>query len=356
MVKEKFRNRGLPTLNEAAVDRRRQLVSGRAKVGAGIPPKLFLWGLVVLIVGGLLYFRAAQAELEEQRQAILLKQRATEKLLSPRLLPLRTKVEEFAKQLARPDPDQVDPSVDWKALLASPGVYLRARKIDVSDSAKLRAAGNDSLRDGFTSCAFSDKRAQPPTSGIPCKQSTDCETGQHCNEFHVCRRPVSPYNMRLLYRALEVLSPKWVQEVEDTNSDYKLLALERSLEAVTQVDIPIAIEVGQRAKFAAVVVDEEPEAGLPKANPGAFESESERLQRTAHFATVGIWDLQADKLLARVRAEASGSLRSAGTRTNEASPGAGAALARQANNCALALAFKQRVLPAGYGAAHSVAP
>jgi hypothetical protein len=343
-MKKKFRNTGLPSLHESRAERHRQIVTGRAKVGGGIPPKLFAWGLAVLLGGGFLYFRSAQAELEEQRAGILLKQRATAKLLEPKLNPLRDQVEGFAKQLATDAPDEVDPHHDWTKLLASSGVYLRARLDDARTVESLRKVAKETLRDGFTSCAFVDNRAKLPTSGKACRESTECESGQYCNEFSACQLPSSPFNMRMLYRALSVLSPAWVKELEDTNSDYKLLALERTLEGVTQVDIPIAIEIHQRAKFAAIVLDEDPKDGVPKRIPNTFETELERVQRVPHFARVGIWDLKESRLLARFRGEAEGTLRSAGTAVAAGGPESEAARARQANSCSLALQFKQKVL------------
>src|SRR5690606_7340777 len=98
-----------------------------------------------------------------------------------------------------------------------------------------------------------------------------------------------------------------------------------------------------------LVLDEDPMEGLPQAIAGSFESDSERVQRAAHMARVGIWDLDQDKLLARVHAEASGELRSAGTKKAEGGPASEAARARQANSCSLALQFKPRVLPTADG-------
>ncbi len=343
MKNKKFRNQGLPALNESRFDRRRQMVTGRAKVGGGIPPRLFGLGLLVLLVGGVLYFRNAQAELERQRDAILQKQRATAKLLTPRLTPLRDRIEAYALELAQPGADYIDREVDWRKLLAEPGVYLRVLSTSATTAESLREAATDSLRDGFTSCAFLDRKAQLPTSGQACKESTDCTSGEFCNEFSFCQRPSSPFNMRMVYRALSILSPEWVSTLRETNSDYKLVAMDRTLESVTRVDIPIAIDIRERAQFAVIVLDEDPPEGVPASLPGVFESEAERVQRVAHFARVGVWDLKEGQLLARVRSEASGALRSAGTKAPDGGAESQAARARQANSCALALSFKARL-------------
>src|SRR5690606_9608955 len=109
--------------------------------------------------------------------------------------------------------------------------------------------------------------------------------------------------------------------------------------------IPMAIDIYQKARYSIAVLDEDPKGGLPPEIPNAFESESERVQRSAHFARVGVWDIKSGKLLARVRAEAAGELRDVGTRSSSATPESAAARARQANSCGLALAFKAKVLP-----------
>lgn len=341
---KKFRNRGLPSLNEQARLRHRQITTGRVAPG-GLPPKVFLWGLVVLIVGGFLYFRSAQSELEEQRRGVMTKQRATAKLLGPKLIPLRDKVEAGALELAKPGKDFVDTHVDWSSVFSSPSVYLRVRQSSAVNPELLREAASASLRDGFTSCLISDAKAQSPVSGKVCKNSSECERGELCNQFEHCQRPSSPFNMRMLYRALSVLSEKWVSEVRDAGTDYALVGYERGLDSITKVDIPMAIDIYQKARYSIVVLDEDPKGGLPAEIPNAFELDSERVQRSAHFARVGVWDLKSGKLLARIRAEAAGELRDVGTRAPSGGPESAAARARQANSCGLALSFKTAVLP-----------
>lgn len=341
---EKFRNRGLPSLNEQAKVRHRQITTGRVAVG-GLPPKVFLWGMFALIVGGFLYFRSAQSELEEQRRGVMTKQRATAKLLAPKLIPLRDRVEAGAFALAKDGDDFIDTTVDWRQLLSSPSVYLRIRLKDAQSAEALREAATSSLRDGFTSCLMVDAKAQSPVTGKSCKNSDECESGELCNQFEHCQRPSSPFNMRMLYRALSVLSEKWVGEVRDATSEYALTAYDRGLDSITRVDIPMAIDIYQKARYSIAVLDEDPKSGLPAEIPNAFESEPERVQRSAHFARVGVWDLKSGKLLARVRGEAAGELRDVGSRAASGGPESSAARARQANSCALALEFKAKVLP-----------
>lgn len=334
---------GLSSLNESRRDRRRQLVTGRVKVG-GLPPKVFLWGLVVLVVGGFLYFWNAQAELEEQRRTILTKQRATAKLLTPKLIPMRDTIEAGVRELAMDDGEFISKAVDWDKLLASPGVYMRARLEDAMELNTLREVSTGALRDGFTACLLRDPSAKLPTSGKECRVSQQCEPGEFCNEYKSCQRPSSPFNMRMLYRALNVLSEKWVSEVREAGTEYALTAYDRSLDSVTKIDLPIAIEVYQRSKYAVVVLDEDPKDGLPPPlESNEFEPEAERVQRVPHYARVGVWELPSGKLLARVRGRADGELREVGTRRPPGGPESSAARARQANNCALALDFQNRL-------------
>jgi hypothetical protein len=336
---------GLPSLNQSRAARRHRAASGKVALRGGIPPNIFLWGLLFLVVAGFLYFRNAQGELEQQRARLMTKQRATAKALGPKLLPLRDKVEDGALSLAKDDKDFIDSSVDWEKLFRSPGVYLRTRVADAGTKEALRKAATNSLRDGFTSCLMVDPIAKVPTVGKTCSFSKECESGEYCNEFKNCQRPSSPFNMRMLYRALLVLSEKWIAEVRDAGTDTAIVVYDRGLDSVTQVDIPLAIDVYQRAKFALVVLDEDPKGGLPEPIAGADESAMERVQRTAHHARIGVWDLKTGKQLARVRAPADGELRDVGTRRAPAGREALAARTRMANSCGLALAFKDKVRP-----------
>lgn len=338
---------GLPSVNASRANRRRQMATGRASIN-GLSTKVFLWGLAILVVGGLIYFYRSQLELEEQRAALLAKQRAVAELLGPRLVPLQESIENALTELSGEQLEEhIEPGVAWEELFEKPGLYLRLRLEDTKDKKKMRQAANQSLRDGFSSCLFRDTRAVQMNQGKACERSSECEPGELCNEFQVCRRPSSPFNMRLLYRALTVLSDEWLDEVKGAKNDLALVVYDRGLDAVTEVDIPVAIDVHQRAQYFAVVLDEDPPEGLPEPlAEDAFESAEERVQRVAHRARVGIWELPSGKRLAQVAAEASGALRDVGRHMQRGGAEAAAARARQANSCGLALEVRGRLLPA----------
>lgn len=338
---------GLPSLNDARETRKRQLVMGRAVVG-GIPPRWFLGGFVVLVgILAVTYFRA-QSELNAKKSELLAKQRAVKATLGPKLFPIREAVEKAVRETRVPG-DSVEPGVDFERLLASPGVYLRVMAKDAADATSLRRAAADySLRDGFTSCFVRDPKGPLPKDGPACERSTDCEAGNICTEFKVCQRPSSPFNMRLVYRALLVLSESWEEEVKNAGSEINLRAHDLVLESTTRVDVPVAADVYQRAKYAIVVVDEMPKEGLPVAlgEPGD-ESEFERLGRTPHDARVGIVELPSGKMLARVAGRAEGEIRAMTPERDPQGPFAVAARSRQVNGCALALGVRAKLIPAG---------
>jgi hypothetical protein len=340
---------GLSSLNESRQRRKRQLATGKTSF-SGIPPRLFLTGLLVLLVGGFVYFRLEQAELEQQRARVLAKQRAIAKELGPRLLPLRDAVERGAQLLAAEPPPgpQVEPGTDFEELFSQGGIYLRLRREEARDLKIVRRAAQESLRDAFTACLLRDPSARPASEGPDCRESKDCSPGELCSEFGACQRPSSPFNARLLYRALGVLSEQWIGEVRDAGTELALVAYERGLDSVTEVDIPLAVEVFQRARYAVVVLDEDPPGGLPAplGEPGD-ETPALRVQRAPHDARVGVFAMPGGKPLALLRVRAAGALRDVGGARAPRSALSEAVRARQANSCGMALEVKQRLAAAG---------
>lgn len=331
--------RGLPSINQARAERRRALVFGRVRL-RGMPPHFWLWALTTIGVFTVIYWRIVQGHLESRKAQVMAKQRAVAATIGPTLLPFRDKVERWAKELAAPNypGDFVMPGASAEPVVESSGVYLRLRLENAKDPKSIRKAATSSLRDGFTSCLFRST-GPDPMQGPPCKATKDCQPGQLCNEWSVCAEPPVPFNMRLAYRTLRVLSSEWTDELHAATSELGVMAYDRDLDSVTRHDVRIAADILARSKYFTLVLDEAPAAGLPAEIPDAGETPEERLQRTDHYARVGIWRLKDDKLVLRVRAQAAGRFVPMGERVVR-DPMNLAAQQRQVNSCELALAVR----------------
>lgn len=337
------RQRGLPSLNEAREQRRRLLVSGKARIYGG-SPQFWLWTALLLAAFTVIYWKYALGQLESQKSAVMAKQRAVMQALGPKIVPFRDRVESWVLELAGDAlPNTVAEGATIDAMASGPGVYLRLRLSNAKDIPSLRRAAARSLRDGFTSCLFVRRE---DTDGPPCKSPSDCHSGLLCNDRNVCGRPSQPYNLRLAYRTLRILSSEWTDDLHQATTDLSVRAFELDLDAVTKNDVPVAAELLARARYFTVVLDEEPVTGLPSAMEHARgereESEEERIQRAPHLARVGIWDVRTGQLLLRLRAEAAGEFVPVGTGRVD-SPKTLAAEQRQVNGCALALEVKEAI-------------
>ncbi len=334
---------GLPSLNQARAERRRGGAFGKARF-AGVTPQFWIWIFVLLGAFAVVYWRITEGKLESQKSAVMAKQRAIAKTLGPKILPFRDRIEGWVESLAGPwKGDYVAPSVDLRKITHSPGVYLRLDIDNARSEKAIRKASAHSLHDGFTSCFFVRSKAVDPRQGPHCRALADCKPGLLCNEWDVCTKPLEPYNMRLAYRALRVLSTEWTDELHKTSSDLGVEAYDRDLDRVTHNDVPIAIEVLTRAKYFTAVLDERPAHGLPKAiGDAGAETDEQRVQRADHFARIGVWDLETGKLVARLRRRAQGKFVPVGDRVvhNKETT---AAEQRQANSCMLALELRAAI-------------
>jgi len=341
-----MRERGLPSLNSARAERRRAVVLGRVKM-PNVPTHFWLWTLVGLSAFAIVYWRLAQGQIESARSKVMAKQRAMAVALGPKLYPLRDRVERWVHELAAPFPgDFVAAGVDLERLRAGPSVYLRLRVANAKDAKGIRKAAQSSLRDGFTSCLFIGSGPATVTQGPSCRTAGDCAAGKLCNEWNVCTDPVQPYNLRLAYRTLRVLSSDWTDEVHEATSELGLSAYERDLDNVAKRDVPVTIEVLRRSKYFTLVLDEDPAGGLPPppkdVPPELVGTPEERLQSLPHFARVGIWDLESSEPLFRLRTEASGDFVAVGKQA-VVDTESQAAQQRQVNNCALALEVRSKI-------------
>jgi len=330
---------GLPSLNQARAERRRAIALGRVRM-ASIPPQFWLWTAIALGAFSVVYWRIAQGQIETRRSQVMAKQRAIAQTLGPQILPFREQVEGWVRELAANFPgDFVDPSASLDKISTSPGVYFRLRMANTGTAPAIRAAARASLHDGFTSCLFVRVGATDPTKGAACRVTADCASGLLCNEWNACNEPPRPYNMRLAYRALRVLSSDWTDEVHEADTELGLNAYDRDLDSVAKRDVPVAIELLSRSRYFTLVLDEDPEGGLPPEAPDAGETPDERVQRASHAARIGIWDLKTKSPLLRLRADASGRFVPVGDRVVQ-NPETVMAQQRQTNSCALALAAK----------------
>lgn len=299
---------------------------------------------MLIAVFTVIYWKYALGQLESQKSAVMAKQRAVMQALGPKIVPFRDRVESWVLELGGEAlPNMVGQGAVLDAIAAGPGVYLRLRLSNAKDLPGLRRAAVRSLRDGFTSCLFVRRE---DTDGPPCKSPSDCSGGLLCNDRNVCGRPSQPYNLRLAYRTLRVLSSDWTDDLHQATTDLSVRAFELDLDAVTKNDVPVAAELLARARYFTAVLDEEPVTGLPPAMEHARgereESEEERIQRAPHLARVGIWDVRSGQLLLRIRAEAAGEFVAVGSRRVD-SPRTLAAEQRQVNGCALALEVKEAI-------------
>lgn len=331
---------GLPSLNEARAERRRAIALGRVRM-ASIPPQFWLWTAVALGAFSVVYWRISQGQIETRRSQVMAKQRAIAVSLGPKIVPFRDQVEGWVRELAANFPgDFVAQEASLDKISTSPGVYLRLRLANTGSVKAIRAAARGSLHDGFTSCLFVHVGAPDPTKGQTCRVTADCASGLLCNEWNVCAEPPRPYNMRLAYRALRVLSSDWTDEVHEADTELGLNAYDRDLDSVAKRDVPVAIELLSRSRYFTLVLDEDPSGGLPPEAPDAGETSDERVQREAHAARIGIWDLKTKSPVLRLRADAAGHFVPVGDRVVH-DPATVAAEQRQTNSCALALAARE---------------
>jgi hypothetical protein len=322
-MSEELRGRGLPSLEEARRSR------GRMRWP---PAKFWAWSGLVLSVVLILQWKQSQGEVESARQALMAKQRAVAKELGPRWLPLREKIEGWTVGLATGAATDV---VDRDAVKAwdfreKPGIYLRMSAADAKDAASLQKASKESLRDGFTACLLRVPNVNPLV-GADCRRTRDCPRGEMCNELDHCGLPSQPYNLRVAYRTLRVLSDDWVRDVQDATNDIRLRLMAASFDDASADDLPVAVDLLTRAQYFLLVLDEsspDAPAARPDAGVGADGTAA------THPARVGIWRLSDGKPILRIRREANGQLMGS---TPPPDSDVADARQRQANSCALAL-------------------
>lgn len=326
---EERRARGLPSLEEIRKGR------GRSRWPS---PKFWLWVGVALAVATIFHWKRSQGQIESARQELKARQRAVAQELSPRWLPLRQAVEAWTAELARAP--VVAEHVDLEAarhweFRDKAGLYLRLPVEQATEVAAIRAGAKKSLRDGFTACLLRAPN-DSPLVGKECARTRDCAVGESCNELDRCARPSQPYNLRVAYRSLQVLSDEWARDVDTAAGELEVRMLTSSFEDTVRDDLPVAVDLLTRAQYFLLVLDEPP-AGEPGGDGDAGASGDAQLT-APHMARLGLWRLSDRKLVVRMRAEASATLIGGVTVTDA---DVAAARQRQANSCALAGAFRR---------------
>lgn len=335
------RERGLPSLNESRRRRRRAIVLGRVAVREAAP-YMWLWIFAVIAAFGVIYWRWAEGQLINQKAAAMAKQRAIASTLGPTIHPFLSRIEAWTQELAGPwRSDQIEWGGDFGKLASSGGVYLRLHIDEARSPEAIQTAATKSVRDGVTACLFAQARAHDPSVGEPCKAISDCPSGKLCNEYSVCTPPEQPFNLRMAYRALRVLSPKWTDDLHQAKNDLSVRVFELDLEKASRHDVPLAIELLTRSDYFTLVLDE-PGAPDAKDDLAPGETPAEQLQRLEHPVRVGVWDLKRGTKILALRTLAAGRAVAVGEQA-VTDPRTVAAQQRQVNNCAIALAVKEKL-------------
>jgi len=321
------RPRGLPSLAKSKNDR----VAGRVRYPA---PKLWGWAGIVLVITGIFYWKQSQAAVESTRSTLLAQQRDVVATLGPRWFPLRDKIENWSIELAKdPGTEVVEKNIldTWK-FLDKPGIYLRLDIEQAASSDTIRKASNDSLRDGFTACLFRAENKNQ-LSGKECKRTRECAKEEICNELDRCAPPAQPYNLRVAYRSLRILSDDWIHDVQEASGDLELRKFVLFFDDAKQDDFPVVIPFIEKAQYFALVLDEPVEnLSVPQGS-----SKTEALRSVKHASRVGIWRVSDGKLVVRIRRTPDVDLMQAGAPLDERVV---LAQKRQALSCALAGAVR----------------
>jgi hypothetical protein len=339
------RERGLAALNEARQTRRRAIVFGRVRVRE-VATGFWLMTFVGLAIFSFAYYRYTLVELDARRSEVLGRQRAVAAAVGTRGFELRDQLEGWVIELANAKlPDQIAPEAKLEELAQGPTIYVRLREAEAHGVESIRKAASGSLRDGFTSCLFVGSSLEPG-QGKACIETSQCGPGEVCNDWNVCAAPQHPYNLRLLYDGLRVLSPEWLAALQATTDELQVRAIDLDLQDVGKHEAVAAVELVRRSKFFTAVLDEEappsPEAAAPLA---AGESRDERLQALDHRVRVGIWDIQRAAPLAILRLEAAGRIVRLGS-GGSGEPKTVRAQQRQANNCSVAIELREAITSA----------
>lgn len=303
------RGRGLPSIAKAKEDR----ASGRGRwtTQAGLMT-------LVAVVGGFVAHGIVTAhELKKDRAALMAKQRAIAVTLGQRWFPLRDRLEgeilASAKDYAG---DAIEPAARRSAFRTQPGVYLRMRVADAKDAASIRRVAAETPRDAFAACLLREPNERAARG--------DADAAAFAEQ---------PWNLGQAYAATRILTDDWALEVETADDDLRLRVFEEQYDKAVRSEIPLAIDVVERAQFLLLALDEDvPEAA--KLVEGGPITEA-ALQLVPHPTRVHVFDVASGRELVRLRRTGEAQVIPVGERVIS-DPEIVDAMQRQANNCALA--------------------
>jgi hypothetical protein len=304
------RKPGLPSVHKARVDRNR----GRWSRGTS---SFWLWagaGLALTLIG---YRLVSGRQLDGQKAELLAKERAVAASVGSQWFPLRDKIEGFVIEAAnRPATDVVDQEATTWAFRSLPGLFLRLRVAEARDLGSVRKAAQSSQKDGFVGCFLREPNVAAARG--------EADAGAFAEQ---------PWNWQKAYAATRILTDDWTGEVKEAPDPLRLKIFEEQYQSAVKTEIPLAIDLVQKAQFFLLVLDEDSEEARALAEGGTVTEPM--LQRTPHFARVHLYDLRSGKEAFSVRRSAEASFVFAGEH-GATDPETLEAMKRQVNNCALA--------------------
>lgn len=302
---------GLRSISSARQDRERgkqSRITGPVWLAAG--------GAVLLTVA--LSWIFSDRTIANAKEELLMQQRAAVATVGKDWYPVRDRIEKITLEAAGPyKGDFVDPEARKWDFRSAPGLYLRIRLSDAKDAKSLRERAKDSVRDSFTGCLLRE-----PNAALA-RGEADAGFG-----------PDQPWNLRQAYASTRVLTDEWVAEAKDASDKLRLRVFEQQYERAKRDEIPLAIDIIERAQFYLLVLDEDvPEAKDFVSDAGVVNEET--IQQVAHPARVGIVNMKTGAELVRLRKTSEAGFVFAGGR-EVVDPEVRAAMRRQVNNCQLA--------------------
>jgi hypothetical protein len=305
---------GLPSVHKARVDRNR----GRWSQGT---TSFWLWagaGLALTLIG---YRIVSERQLDGQKAELLAKERAVAASVGSAWFPVQDKIEGFVLEAAnRPGTsgggDVIDKEAATWSFRSLPGLFLRLRVAEAKDVASIRKAAANSQKDGFVGCFLREPNVAAARG--------EADAGAFAEQ---------PWNWQKAYAATRILTDDWITEVKDAPDPLRLKIFEEQYQSAVKTDIPLAIDLVQKAQFFLLVLDEDSEEARALAEGGTVTEAM--LQKTPHFARVHLYDLRSGKEVVSVRRSAEASFVFAGEH-GATDPETLEAMKRQVNNCQLA--------------------